>query len=144
MDSVVKKMADMANKTSTGNAGSFAGQLMQVLSESEFQTHVWHLQTTMYSQHMALGGYYDAINGLKDSLIETYQGLHGVRVSGNMDIKIDSTWSESKVMPYFKSLRTKLDGMYTNHYLTPGSLKNIMDEIIALVGKTEYLLTLKH
>jgi len=143
MDSVVKKMADMANKTSTGNAGSFAGQLMQVLSESHIQSHWWHLQCDVYSQHMALGNYYGAIEDLKDSLLETYQGLHGTRISGNGDMKIDTVWTAAKVLPYFKSLRTKLDGMYTNQYLTPGSLKNIMDEIIALVGKTEYLLTLK-
>lgn len=144
MDKVVSQIAQMTNKsTNKNNISDFAGQLMQLLSESEFQTHVWHLQTTAYSQHMALGGYYDEINGLKDSLIETYQGLHGVRISGNMDIKIDSTWTADKVIQYFKNLRTKLDGMYTNQYLSPGSLKNIMDEIIALVGKTEYLLTLK-
>lgn len=141
MDSIVKKVAGMTNG---GNAGSFGGQLMQVLSESQIQAHVWHLQGTLYSQHMALNNYYDSIVDLKDSLLETYQGLHGTRISGNMDMKIDSSWSESKPAGYFKSLRSKLDGMYSNQYVTPGSLKNIMDEIIALVAKTEYLLSLKH
>lgn len=141
MDSIVKKVAGMTNG---GNAGSFGGQLMQVLSESQIQAHVWHLQGTLYSQHMALNNYYDSIVDLKDSLLETYQGLHGTRISGNMDMKIDSSWCESKPAGYFKSLRGKLDGMYSNQYVTPGSLKNIMDEIIALVAKTEYLLSLKH
>lgn len=141
MDSIVKKVAGMTNG---GNAGSFGGQLMQILSESQIQSHVWHLQTTLYSQHKALNKYYDSIVDLKDSLLETYQGLHGTRISGNMDMKIDSSWSESKPAGYFKSLRGKLDGMYSNQYITPGSLRNIMDEIIALVAKTEYLLSLKH
>lgn len=142
MDNIIKQIADR-NKNSN-SAGPFGGQLMQLLSESNIQSHVWHLQTTLYSQHMALDNYYDSIVGLTDTLLEEYQGLHGVRISGSMDIKIDSSYSESKPAAYFKTLKGKLDEMYKNQYVQPGSLKNVMDEIIGLVAKTEYLLSLKH
>lgn len=126
------------------NAASFGGQMMKVLTESGIQSHVWHLQGKLYSQHMALSNYYSSIPGLIDDLIETYQGLHGVRISGNMNLTIDSVWSETKPSLYFKTLRMNLDKLYQNEFLQPGSLKNIMDEIIGLVGKTEYLLSLKN
>lgn len=143
MDNIIKQIADR-NKQNGGDAGSFGGKLMQILSESGIQAHVWHLQTELYSQHMALNNYYSSIPDLIDTLIEEYQGLHSVRISGNMDMKIDSTYGDSKPANYFKNLRTRLDEMYKNQYLQLGSLKNIMDEIIGLVGKTNYLLSLKN
>jgi hypothetical protein len=130
-------------KMMKGNPSVFGGQLMQVLTESGVQSHVWHLQTKSYEQHMALNNYYSSIPEHIDTIIEIYQGLHGVRITGNMDIKIDSTWAENKPAEYFKNLRTKLETMYNNENMSHGSLKNLMDGIIELVAKTSYLLTLK-
>lgn len=39
--------------------------------------HMMHLASSSYSEHMALGEYYQAIHGLVDSVIETYQGKYG-------------------------------------------------------------------
>lgn len=136
-------MANNIGKLMQNNPAKFGGKLMQVLSESNIQSHVWHLQTKAYSQHMALNNYYDCIVGLTDSLLETYQGLHNTRISGSIVINIDSNWTELKVTPYFKALRTTLMKMYTDKNLEAGCVKNIMDEILALIDKTLYLLSLK-
>ena len=41
-------------------------------------THLMHLKTKSYSQHVALGGYYEDIIGLVDTFAEAYQGAYGV------------------------------------------------------------------
>jgi hypothetical protein len=139
MDDIISKMANSGPST----PASVAGKIMQLLSESGIQAHVWHLQTKSHAQHMALGNYYESIIGLVDSLIEDMQGIYSMRLSGSMDCKIDSSYGESKPAEYFKKLRASLETHYKNPHLQHGTLKNIMDEIIGLVAKTEYLLTLK-
>ena len=41
---------------------------------SQTQAHVFHLQTGSYAEHKALQGYYEGIDDLVDSLVESYQG----------------------------------------------------------------------
>ena len=56
-------------------------KLISTLMASRDQAHIFHWQTTgpgSFAAHMALGGYYDAIPGMVDSLVETYQGKHGI------------------------------------------------------------------
>lgn len=131
----------MAMKGSSSPA-NFGGKLMQILSESNIQTHVWHLQTKSYAQHMALGGFYDCIVGFTDSLLEIYQGHHGVKISGNIDIKIDSKYATAKPLAYMKKLKSNLDTLYNNKHLNENCLLAVMDEIMGLVDKTIYLLSL--
>ena len=120
----------------------FGGELMKFLSQANIQTRVWHLQTTSYAQHVALNGFYDGIGDLQDTLIETYQGYYKSRIGGNMNFNIDSEWDESKPKEYLQMLNNYLHDAYTDKLMQPGCLKNIMDEITALVDKTLYLLTL--
>lgn len=40
--------------------------------------HREHLRTRSYAQHMALGGFYDAIVGNADAIAEAYQGRFGL------------------------------------------------------------------
>lgn len=135
---LIKKMMKSSN-----TPAAFGGKLMKTLSEANIQTHVWHLQTNSYAQHMALGGFYDCIVDLTDSLLEVYQGLHNVKVSGNMDIKIDSNYTSTKPTAYLNTLKGVMEEMYDHKYLDAGCVANVMDEIMALIDKTLYLLTLK-
>ena len=50
----------------------YVGTLMQ----SRNQAHIFHLQTSSYSQHIALQEYYEGIVDLIDSLVEAYQGKY--------------------------------------------------------------------
>ncbi len=128
----------------SGNPGKFGGELMQLLSEIRIQTHVWHLQTKVHSQHISLNDIYVDIVDLTDSIIEVYQGFHNTRIVGNMNISIDSNWSENKPTIYLKSINTKLEKVSNHKYMQNGSLVNLMDEIKGLINKTLYLLSLKH
>ena len=101
------------------------------------QVRVYHWMTTSYSQHEALGGLYDGISGLIDSFIETYMGKYGrgtnVETSGFLiSYSLDSM---TEKMDEFEQFLVGCD-------LPDTDLLNIRDEILALVHKTKYLLTL--
>ena len=67
--------------------------------------HKEHWRTNSYAQHMALGSFYDALPGLIDSIVETYQGLNGLVepeiVTSEMPdafaewLREEATWIES-------------------------------------------------
>lgn len=132
----------LTKPNSNNGAASLASQFMQVLSEAEMQSHVWHLQTKSFAQHKALNMFYDEIVELKDSLLESYQGIHGVVLNGGFSININSNGPEM-AEGYFKSLRSKVAVFKGNSLMSAGCLQNQLDTIEELVAKISYLLTLK-
>lgn len=44
------------------------------LLQLQAQTQLWHWQTNHYATHVALGGYYDAIQELSDKFVESTKG----------------------------------------------------------------------
>ena len=50
------------------------GEYFLTLLHGSTNTHLLHLQSRSFSQHMALGTYYQEVVDLIDSLIEAYQG----------------------------------------------------------------------
>jgi len=117
-----------------GNATKFVGLLMN----SRNQAHVFHLATTSYAQHKALQKYYEKIEKLFDTYAEAYMGKYG-RMN---PIKINGRYitNSSKAREYFGNLleRIKSLNLPKDTYLT-----NIQDEIVQLIRKTMYMLTLK-
>ena len=53
-------------------------QYISTLFASRTQAHIFHLQTTSYAQHIALGAYYDGIIDATDALVELIQGRYGI------------------------------------------------------------------
>jgi hypothetical protein len=98
--------------------------------------HIHHLTTDSFSQHMALGEFYDGIDDLADSFIEAYQGKY------------------SKIFFAEKALFLGENGLELVGYVSkelamyramPGfpqdtELQNIADEIAALCDSTMYKL----
>ena len=89
----------------------YIGTLMQ----SRNQAHIFHLQTSSYSKHMALNGYYDGIIGLIDSIVESYQGKYDILKGYKMVGAIKDLENEEDTIAYFEQLakycelkRTKL------------------------------------
>jgi len=112
----------------------FFGQLMQ----SQDVAKLCHLNTKSYAEHMALGGYYDKLNDLTDDLIETYQG--SLPNSGRVNIVVPSS-EYCNFQMHLTSLRQYISShRYT--VFKESHLQNIVDEIVALIDKTNYLLTL--
>ena len=96
-----------------------------------------HHQTLSFAEHKASEEYYDGIVGLADELIEAYFGCMGKRL--NYKIPASEYTSPIPYLTNFKEYLMKhrnVFGMDRTH------LQNIIDEIIALVTKTLYLLSL--
>lgn len=109
--------------------GKFIGTLFQ----SRDAMHIAHLQTTSYAEHKALNGYYDGILDLTDTFIEAYFGRFK---------RVEIIIPESKVLDaisHLKELQSIVDTERNNY---PSELQNIMDEMLGLIDKTLYLLTL--
>lgn len=115
-----------------------ANRYVGMLMNSREQAHAFHLTTNSYAQHKALQNYYEGIVPLLDSWAEAYMGKYGrlKRVTMNKRYVSDP----KKARAYFKSLiaRIRLVKLPKDSYL-----KNIQDEIVALIRSTMYMLTLK-
>lgn len=84
-------------------------EYIPLLLQLQAQTQVWHWQTNKYATHVALGGYYEAIQGFSDKLIEVTKGknpngaIPGLKgkialeifgIDGNDLIAQYSTWAQ--------------------------------------------------
>lgn len=110
-------------------SGKFIGQLFQ----SRDMMHLAHLQTTSYAEHKALGAYYDGILDLTDKFTEVYFGR-----SKRCEIIIPESKNTNSVS-HLKEMQKSLDSERANY---TSELQNIIDEMLSLVNKTLYLLTL--
>lgn len=109
--------------------GKFIGTLFQ----SRDMMHIAHLQTTSFAEHKALNGYYDGILELTDNFSEVYFGRNK-----RVEIVIPEAKNMDSVS-HLKELQAILDTERTNY---SSELQNIIDEMLGLVNKTLYLLTL--
>lgn len=95
--------------------------------------HIAHLQTRSFAEHKALNLYYDEILDLTDKFTEAYFGRNKrveivVPESRNMD-----------AMSHLKELQAILDSERSAY---SSELQNIIDEMLSLIDKVLYLLTL--
>jgi hypothetical protein len=109
------------------------GQLFQ----SRDMMHITHLQTLNYAEHKALNAYYDGILDLTDNLIETYFGTVGKRI--NFKIPASEYMNPTQHLTQLKDYIMKQRGVLGSENT---HIQNIVDEIIALITQTLYLLTL--
>ncbi len=118
--------------------------ILQKAFEVRDQIHYWHLQTTNYAEHKALNEFYDSWSDLVDNFIETYQGKYG-RVQGEVNIKL-VPYKDNCSCDYFDNLISylKQGSEFRNLIFSEDTdMNNILDEMLGLVNKTRYLLTLK-
>lgn len=107
--------------------------------QNEIKLHHWG--TPSYAEHMALGQLYEALNPMIDNFAETYFGVHGkddIKEVTDLRLNGPSRISTNSVLNSFEDYLNQELPKETNH----SSLLNIRDEMLALVQKTKYLLTL--
>lgn len=115
--------------------GNSVTELASTLFHSQVASHIMHLQTKSFAQHMALGGYYETITGLIDRLIEGAQGYQGMILSGYAVPQVGDT---SNPLEYFKNLLVKVKPLRDN--LPHPFLEQVADDIIELISSTIYKL----
>ena len=108
-------------------------EFISLLFEIEINSHIAHLQTNKYSEHVALNTLYDEIIDLRDRFVESYQGkneiITGYKVSSSEGIEM---------IPYLKSSLTSIEEYRLT--LEDGYLQQICDDIIELITSTLYKL----
>lgn len=115
-------------------------KFLELLFSSQIQSHVYHLQTKSFAQHLALQEYYEGIVPLIDTLAENYQGKYGI-VEFGFTTNIKGLSGDEDTTSYFAKL---LDFVQKERENLPqdGMLVNVYDDIEALVSSTHY--KLKH
>jgi hypothetical protein len=107
--------------------------LMAKMFEARHVAHVLHLKSKSYSEHKALGSFYDGLLELLDDFVETYQGQYGL--VGDIPLEVDSfPEAVSYLEDSAKFFAVGRDALKDPH------LQNIMDEVMSLTYKTVYKL----
>lgn len=104
------------------------------LLHSVTNSHILHLQSRSYSEHMALGTYYTEVDDLIDQYVEAYQGKYGLIEDYGIHYAQPEPALEYMIgiSQYIRIAREKLP--------QDSELQNITDEIAALVDSTIYKL----
>jgi DNA-binding ferritin-like protein len=117
-------------------------KLISTLMASRDQAHIFHWQTTgegSYAVHKALGKYYDVIPDMLDSLVEAYQGKHGILKGFTPAEKFDD-YNQANVLKYFKGLATYIDRAYDKIDPKDTNIINQLDTFKDLIYTTIYKL----
>ena len=117
-------------------------KLISTLLESRTQAHIFHWQTKgpgSYAAHIALQGYYDALPGMIDTLVEIYQGKYGI-VTGYTPAESFSDYEKTTVVKYFKALATFVDRAYNKVSQKDTNILNQLDTFKDLIDQTIYRL----
>jgi len=111
-------------------------QFVAVLLHSGTVTHMQHLATKSYAQHVALGEYYNAIIELADTYAEAYTGAY-------QQIPITAYSNDFSVTKdpeaYLQMIKRYVDA-HRKNLPDDTALQNIVDEIVGQIDSTLYKL----
>lgn len=112
----------------------FPATFVSTLLHSATNTHFMHFQTESFSEHMALGTYYDEIVDLVDNWTEAYQGCYD-----KIKAYPDDFHLAKNPQKYLKSLSEFVEEI-RKELPQDTQLQNIIDEIAQLIDTTLYKL----
>lgn len=125
----------MKQKFTINEAQETVGSFFITLLHAATNTHILHLQSRSYSEHQALGAFYDGIVELTDGLIESYQGKHGLVQYPVQYAKPASTGLlELTSLSAYVTINRNVIG-------NDSELQNEVDSIMNLINSTIYKLT---
>lgn len=109
------------------------------------QLRILHWQTMSYAQHKAFGKTYDDLDELIDTLVEIHQGKYGIIT---YDSPIDFglvNLEEIEIDQILIQLNDYLTGPFNEMHdpVKDTDCLNIRDEILTVINRLRYLLTLK-
>ncbi len=114
------------------NSGQSVAPFFGKLFAIRDNAHMLHLASKSYSEHKALGSFYDDLTGFIDSLVEVYQGQYGlVNIEPSVSKEKTAMALLEKAADDFTSAHSLFDKKDTH-------LHNILDEVVALTYQTLY------
>lgn len=148
---IIDKPAEDQFKSKTGvisESGSY-GKIFSRVLQNIVQTKLLHWQSHMYGQHKALDELFDGIIDLGDQLAESVMGKYGRPILNEEECCLrlknfndPRSGDLSDFMNHLYECYTKeCKSLFTAE--KDPEILNIIDEIIGLIDKTKYLLTLR-
>lgn len=120
-----------------GENNDTLGGMMFDLLHSATVTHIMHLQSESFAEHMALGEYYEAIPDLVDALIEAWQGKNQQILRGYGEG--EESYEGIKPLDYLQELRDEFQ-MCRPLIGEDSELQNLADTIADQIDSTMYKL----
>jgi hypothetical protein len=120
------------NEVNEPTAKKSISSLFGKLFEARDFAHYAHLQTKSYSQHKALGSFYESIVDLADTFFETHAGQYGIS-----KFSMSAAPTNADVINYFESLAKITTDYHSAIDKKDTHLHNILDEI---TGEVYHLL----
>jgi len=106
------------------------------------QLRIHHWQTPSYAEHKALGNAYEGLDDLIDTFVEAYMGKYGKDTEQKRQIDLFG-YETSHPMPVIQHFEEYLISELPSQLSDKDTdLLNIRDEMLGLLNKTKYLLTL--
>lgn len=128
------------------SAGSYTDRYADItltVLQVQAQNKLLHWGTLSYAQHKTFDDFKEEFGDLSDNLIESIMGKFGRPLVGSSSIEV-LDYGQINLMGYFDSLYeyfTESIGEFQPKEQNE-EIVNILAEILALVDKTRYLLTL--
>ena len=97
-------------------------------------THLAHLSSTSYAEHVALGDFYDGLLGLVDEYAEIYMGLEK-RITAFPKVTLPDDEPVQMLEDYLQLVTEEAAEDHDSE-----ALKNVLAEIEALTARTIYKL----
>jgi hypothetical protein len=100
-----------------------------------------HWGTGSYAEHKALGKAYETLDGLVDTFMETWMGIHGKELGPvRLELNPYKPGSAERLLDQaVQFFTTELDSKVRGNT----DLANLRDELLGVINHTKYLLTLK-
>ena len=131
-------------KTLNAKIDEFVSYTMSFLNNIQ----VYHWQTQSYSEHEALGEYYESLTLLNDKLVESWQGNQNTRLRFSegpysLENYLSKEETKNKIID-FKNQVTTMSGYVAelNESNNFDDIENILEEISETNSRTLYLLSL--
>ena len=118
-------------------------QLITPFLKIQNQLRIYHWQSDTFSQHKAFGKTYKDFDALVDDFVEVYMGKNGKsrsRIAYSLELEnLNENYIDiiNSFIDYLIGLNKELDQE------TNSELLNIRDEMLAVLNRLKYLLTLK-
>jgi hypothetical protein len=110
------------------------------------QIKLLHWQTKSYAEHKALDDLFNGIVNLQDELVEVIMGKYGrPTLEGDMSTLSLYNYADCECMEAIKKIKDCYSEGCKGYFSAEEDpeILNILDEVIALLDKTMYLLSLK-
>ncbi len=112
-------------------------QFVMCLLHSVTNAHILHFQSLSYSQHMALGAYYDEVSDLVDGFVEAFQGKYGLLTKYQSDYQLP----DNNPVTYLTYLKDEVATLRrASGFPQDSELQNEVDTIANLINSTLYKL----